>query len=154
MLTETEAKAQIQLKDDLVELIETQKLSSIQMISSKLSLTEDEARLRLIDLVNEGVLDGALTEDGTRFFLSSVTISDAPIIRSNAESLVLERPDTTIGKYSVFAGLASIIAGFVIRGLSGFIESLANMGAAAILLGMMLLAGGWLYISRKQVSLT
>ncbi|MDF1540147.1 MAG: hypothetical protein P1Q69_14725 [Candidatus Thorarchaeota archaeon] len=154
MLTETEAKAQIQLKDDLVELIETQKLSSIQMIALKLGFAEDDVRSRLADLIDEGAIDGTLTEDGTRFFLSSVRISDAPIIRSNAESVVLEQPDTKIGKYGAIAGLASIIAGFVMRGLSGLAESLANMGAAAILLGIMLLAGGWLYISRKQVSLT
>jgi len=154
MLTETSAKQQVDPENAMVELIETQKLSSISMIASKLELDEDDIRIHLSDLVNAGAINGTLTEDGTRFFLSSIRVSEAPIIRTNTESVAIEQPDTKIGKYVAMAGLSSIIAGFVIRGLSGSLESFANIGASAILMGMALLAGGWLYVSRKQVSLT
>lgn len=153
MLTETEANAQVQLKDDLVELIETFKLSSISMIASRLNLDEDGVRSRLNYLIAEGAIQGTLTEDGSRFFLSDVRVSDAPIIRPNDQSIAIEQPDTKVGKYVAFAGLASIIAGAVMRGLGGIMESLGNIGASAILLGIVLLAGGWLYISQKQVSI-
>lgn len=154
MLTETGAKQQVEIDDAIVELIETQKLSSISMIASILELDEDDVRLHLSDLVKAGAINGFLNEDGTRFFLSSIKVSEAPIIHTNTESVVLEQPDTRIGKYIAIAGLFSIIAGFVMRGLSGFSESFTNIGASAILMGIALLAAGWLYVSRKQVSLT
>ena len=143
----------IQLNDELVEFIESNKISSIQMIASRLGLEEENVRQRLIELMNDGLIEGTLTEDGSRFFLASVKVSDAPAIRSNTETIVIEYPDTSMGKYTALAGLASIIGGFILRGLSGLMETLANIGAASILLGIALLAGGWLYISRKQVSI-
>jgi hypothetical protein len=123
------------------------------MIASHLEMEEEAVLTKIEELISAGILVGKISEDGTRFFMSNVKVSDAPIIPSKNESVELVTPDTSVGKYAVLAGIASIVSGFVLRSLTGLTLAMSNMGTSLILVGFMTLAAGWLYISRKQVSL-
>ncbi|MFW9850708.1 MAG: hypothetical protein ACFFF4_16390 [Candidatus Thorarchaeota archaeon] len=153
MLSETTSNQKVEIEDPIVEAIEKYKMSSIAMIASQLDMEEESVIDRIQELLSTGLLNGSLSEDQARFYRTDIVVSKAPIIRSNDQTVELEKPDTRAGKYAAYAGLASIIGGFVIRGLAGLEVSLSNMGASMILLGIIVLASGWLYVSRKQVSI-
>jgi hypothetical protein len=152
MITETAASQKVEVDDPIVDAIERYKMSSISMIASHLEM-EDEAVLnRIKELVSDGTLAGKISEDETRFFKSDVKVSEAPIIRSNDESVEIVHPDTSVGKYMMLTGIASIVSGLILRSLTGITLALTNMGTSLTLVGFIVLAAGWLYISRKESS--
>jgi hypothetical protein len=152
MITETAASKKVEVDDPIIDVIERYKISSISMMASHLEMQEEVVLNRIKELLSAGTLTGKISEDETRFFKSDVKVSDAPIIRSNAESVELVHPDTSVGKYMMLTGIASIVSGLVLRSLTGIALALTNMGTSLTLVGFVVLAAGWLYISRKEAS--
>ena len=152
MITSTTAKESLQEDNPLIEYIETSNVSSIEMIARALQMDEDDVRNQLEDLLTVGLLHGIISEDGSRFFKSDVRVSSAPSIRSNAEELVLESADTTTSKYLMVGGILSIVGGLITRALTPLSETLQSIGASFVLMGIAILAGGWLMLSRKTSS--
>ncbi|MCK5239676.1 MAG: hypothetical protein KAR33_09030 [Candidatus Thorarchaeota archaeon] len=154
MLTETAANQKVDVEDPIVEVIERYKMSSISMIASHLEMEEETVLIKIEELISAGTLVGKLSEDGTRFFKSNVKVSEAPVIPSTYQAVEIEEPDTKVGKYSMIAGIASIVSGLVLRSITGLSLAMTNMSTSLTLFGFVILAAGWLYISRKQVSIT
>ncbi|MFW9910802.1 MAG: hypothetical protein ACFFEF_19780 [Candidatus Thorarchaeota archaeon] len=153
MISETASESQLKINDELIDLIEVQRLSSLDMIAAKLGSDIDDVRNQIQEYIDGGRLRGSISEDGARFFSSNVKKSEAPIIRQNNEAIALETPDNRNGKYAMLLGLGSIIVGASVRGLGSFFPGIQNFGASMILIGIVTLAAGWLYISRRQVSI-
>jgi hypothetical protein len=152
MLTEKTSNKQIKIEDPVVEAIERYKMSSISIIASHIEKDEEVVLETIKDYISSGVLTGKLSEDETRFFKSDVKVSDAPVVRSNKESVELVQPDTSVGKYLMLTGIISIISGLVLRSLTGITLALTNMGTSLTLVGFIILASGWLFISRKEAT--
>jgi hypothetical protein len=137
------------LKIQVYRAVSEQKISSLQMISQMIGETEDATRYALQELIDEGSLDGVLTEDGTRFFLSEVKVSDAPIAGTHEEYAINHR-DTRVGKAVFLSGIAVMIGGFIARGLMTVLPVMEHVGSSIVLLGMAVLAAGWLQVSRSM----
>ncbi|MFW9920445.1 MAG: hypothetical protein ACFFED_12655 [Candidatus Thorarchaeota archaeon] len=152
MITSTETNQTSQEYDPLLEFLETSGVSSIQMIASALETDEESIITQIENLIGLGILHGYITEDRTRFFKSDIKMSKAPSIRSNAEELIIEHPNTKNSKYAMVGGIVSIIGGLVGRSIAPASEVLQSIGASFVLIGMIILAGGWLFLSKQTSS--
>ena len=110
MLTETAANQKVDIEDPIAEVIERYKMSSISMIASHLEMEEEIVLIKIEELISSGILDGRVSDDGTRFYMSNVKVSEAPVIPSTYQSVEIEDPDTRVGKYSMIDGIASILS--------------------------------------------
>ena len=112
--------------------------------------TEEEARIALQELVSEGSLVGKFTEDGTRFFLSDVKVSEAPILAPADVGYEIETKSSKVPKMVVLSGMILIAIGFVLRGLTAFSQILENAGGAVIMIGLATLMVGWMMFSKMN----
>ena len=152
MLTEKASSNKVEIGDPIVEAIERYKMSSISMIASHIDKEEEDVIEIIKEYVSSGVLAGRLSEDETRFFKSDVKVSNAPIIRSNQATVEFVQPDTSVGRYVMLTGIASIVSGLLLRSLTGITLAMTNMGTSLTLVGFIILAAGWFYISRKEAT--
>lgn len=153
MITSTEANQSICEADLIRDLIESSGISSIQSIASAVEMDEDAVVRNIENLIQAGSLNGYLTDDKTRFFKSDVRLSDAPSIRSHSEGLIFEHPDTRSNRYAMLGGVLSIIGGLVVRAVIPLNEMIQSIGSSFVLIGMVILASGWLLLSRKASSI-
>ena len=138
----------VDLKAQVYQAVAQQKISSLDKIAQIVGSSEDLTREAIVDLMAEGSLQGSMTEDGRRFFLSNVKVSDAPVAIKHEEYKIAE-PDTRLGKTVFAGGIATMIAGFVLRGLLTINPVLEHVGAGVLLIGMVILVAGWLHVSRS-----
>ena len=138
----------VDLKAQVYRAVAQQKISSLDKIAQIVGSSEDLTREAIVDLMAEGSLQGSMTEDGRRFFLSNVKVSDAPVAIKHEEYKIAE-PDTRLGKTVFAGGIATMIAGFVLRGLLTINPVLEHVGAGVLLIGMVILVAGWLHVSRS-----
>lgn len=122
-------------------------LSSIQMISTRLGIGEDETRSLIQDLVGSGHLHGRLSEDGTRFFRSDVRVSEAPIVRRHEEPVETQL-NTQPGKIASVIGLAMIVIGELLPD-SLWSGLFSDVNAAIVILGVVAFIVGLMMISRS-----
>ncbi len=80
MLTETAANQKVDIEVPIVEVIERYKMSSISMIASHLEMEEETVLIKIEELISAGILDGRVSDDGTRFYMSNVKVSVAPVV--------------------------------------------------------------------------
>lgn len=125
----------------LTRLVAEQNMSSVSMISEQLGIDEDTARDYLQDLVEQGELEGYITEDGSRFFKSEVHMTSAPIVALN-EDWTPETHETKYGKIIFVFGLALIIAGQVVPRILVNDSLSLGIGAALAMIGFIALLGG------------
>ena len=152
MITSTRTDESSQTEHPLIEYLDSSNISSIELIARAIRMNEEDVVLTLEGFIESGLVHGTISDDKTRFFKSNVQISSAPSIRSNAEELIIESPDTSVSKYTMFGGLASIIGGLVTRALTPLSDTFQSIGASFVLIGIAILAGGWLMLSRKTSS--
>ena len=152
MITSTKTNQVIEDTSPLVDFIESSGISSIQLIASALQTDEEKVVSEIEYLLQIGMLYGYITEDKSRFFKEDVTVSKAPSIRSNTEDFIIQHPDTRSSKYTMIGGFLSIIGGFVTRALLPLSETAQSIGSAFVLIGMAILAAGWLYLSKQTSS--
>jgi hypothetical protein len=139
----------VDVKTQVYRVVSDHKISSLQMISHMIGETEESTRSALKELIDEGSLDGTLTNDGNRFFLSDVKVSDAPIAGKHEEYVIRHR-DTRIGKAVFVSGVTMMIGGFIARGFMTVLPIMEHIGSSVVLLGMAVLAAGWLQVSRSM----
>jgi hypothetical protein len=138
------------LKTRLYQVVAENKISSLSMICGMIGAEEEQTRLIIEELVDEGTLEGSFTSDGQRFFLSKVKVSTAPIESSKDEGYVIEKADTRQGKMILLSGLAMMIAGYIVRGFVSIFEISEQVGTAVLMVGLAVLIIGWLMITRAD----
>jgi hypothetical protein len=120
------------------------------MISNLTGLDEDLVREAIEELVTEGSLTGSFTEDGSRFFLSDVKTSEAPVAVKHDAGIELKRADTKNAKIVGISGFAMLIAGQILRSLIAIHPGMDNAGTAFFMIGLMMIIVGWYQYSRLE----
>ncbi|MGY5875592.1 MAG: hypothetical protein RTU30_07590 [Candidatus Thorarchaeota archaeon] len=146
MVQNTTSSDPTQLKDNLREIVEHSNMSSIEMISEALGTDEEQTTDLLLELVEDGILSGHLTEDGTRFYRSDVKTSDAPV-SAVIDDLVFEQRERGNSFYVPLAGLIVFIAGQIIHQVFGHIENLYGVTSGIVMGGLILLVLGLIYVA-------
>ena len=138
------------LKTRLYETVAVGKVSSLEMISNLTGLEEDLVREAIEELVTEGSLEGAFTEDGKRFFLTDVKTSDAPVAAARDTGLEIKKVDTKNAIYVGITGVAMLILGQILRSLIAIHPGMENAGVTFFMLGLVVLIVGWYQYSRLE----
>jgi hypothetical protein len=151
MVVDSVARGFTDAKSQLIDVVSVQKFSSLEMISRKVGRSEDDTRQAIEEMLNEGVLHGRFSEDGNRFFLSDVRVSEAPILREH-QDYVIEEVDNRLGKFVFIAGILMMISGLVARGFISVNPAMEHIGGAIFMVGMAVMAAGWLQVGRNTPS--
>jgi hypothetical protein len=138
------------VKTRLYETVKVAKVSSLEMISNLTGIEEELVREAIEELVNEGSLNGSFTEDGSRFFLSDVKTSEAPVAVVHDAGLEIERADTKTAKIVGISGLAMLIAGQILRSLVAIHPGMDNAGTSFFMIGLVMIIVGWYQYSRLE----
>ena len=147
MIIEHSSSNPVELKTRLCQIVLENKISSIEKLS-EIAETEEEARLTLQELVSEGFLNGTFTEDGSRFFLSDVKVSEAPTLGPVDLGPEIEVKDSRLSKTVLISGIGMMAVGQLLRGLAAMGEIIVNSGSAVFMIGLAVLIGGWMMFSR------
>ena len=150
MIIEHSSSSPIELRTRLCQVVLDNRISSIEKLSELTGMEEEEARIALQELVSEGSLVGKFTEDGTRFFLSDVKVSEAPILAPADVGYEIETKSSKVPKMVVLSGMILIAIGFVLRGLTAFSQILENAGGAVIMIGLATLMVGCMMFSKMN----
>jgi len=134
-------------RERLYELVAQGKISSVDLICKQSGMDEDSARELLTELIEDGSLNGDFSEDGSRFFLSDVKVSDAPVLFRNDE-LEIEEVNTSSAKIVAITGLAALILGWIFQRLTGIHPGMANAGVALVMVGLIVMTAGCIQFSR------
>jgi len=137
-------------KEKLVRLVLDEDISSILLLSEKLELEDDVVRNLLEQLVQEGALNGYLTEDGKRFFRKDVEVSDKPIIHHEAPPSRMVEKDEKAQKSVAIFGMFMIIIGVIMLLTSQGDISIENFATALLLVGGVFAMCGCYIIGRRK----
>jgi len=138
------------LKERLVHLVTANDLSSVQMMSSKLGIPEEEVRIILTELTQEGTLNGYLTEDGKRYFKHDAKVSEAPVIQGREDVPDFMKFDTRPGKIAALFGMVVAVIGAYGLMISGNNLQIENFGAVLTLIGVAVTIAGFYYLSMRK----
>ena len=138
------------MKERLVLLVKVDDLSSVQMMSSDLGISEEEVRIFLTELTQEGTLNGYLSEDGERYFKRDVKVSEAPVIHREEDVPDFLKFDTRPGRIAAIFGLA--LAAIGVFGLvnSGDDLQMENFSAVLTLIGAVVTMAGLFYLTMRK----
>ncbi|MFW9908231.1 MAG: hypothetical protein ACFFEF_06620 [Candidatus Thorarchaeota archaeon] len=134
------------LKRRITKLIKSN-LSSIKMIAEQLE-TSDEIVLELVaELIEERVVKGSISPDGSRFFRSDLGTPDL------SQEAIQEEPEPAkssllIPKLITLVGASLFVAGQVLIRMVAEEVPLHNSAGAMVFLGMFTFIGGLLSFSR------
>ena len=136
------------IENGLVNLVNYEGYSSIEFLSDKLCIGEENVREMIKKLVAEGELQGSISSDGSRFYKSNVKVSTAPKIAKSESDITIETPSQKLGVYIIFLGIAIIATGIL---LPQFL-SIDLMGGGVdffiIISGFVALLSGLCYVSK------
>jgi len=131
-------------------LIKDANLSSIEVMSEELGVNQEEVRMMLHELLEQGVLRGRITEDGIRFFQDGLRVSEQPSVSVKEKEPRLLKYSTKPGRYVAEAGLAVVVISYLsIVIFHGNID-VENIAVGMILVGLLLLAAGCYYVGRRK----
>jgi hypothetical protein len=150
MIIDKSSSELFDLKTRLYQVIAENKISSLSMICDMVGAEEEQTRSIIEELVDEGTLEGSFTSDGQRFFLSEVKVSTAPLAPIKDEGYVIKKANTRQGKMVLLSGLVMMIAGYITRGLISISEIAGQIGTALLMVGLAVLAAGWLMYTRAD----
>ena len=136
------------VKTRLYEIVVVSKISSLEMISEHTGVDEDSTRELLQELVKDGSIGGSFSEDGKRFFLSNVKISEAPVIMRYDKDLEIERVNTKTAKMVGVLGLFILVIGWAFQSLTGIHQGLQTAGIALFMVGIVVMTAGCIQFSR------
>ena len=136
-------------KDGLIDLVMNKNVSGIQILADRLKISTEEAIELINELLEDGKLNGTLTEDGSRFFKSDVKLSAAPTI---------EREDAppSFMDFNTKPAIATVVVGIIIMVFGLVINAFAldvveqNFAAVLIFVGLMIFLAGLYIISRRK----
>lgn len=139
-----------QAKEDLVTLVNEKHISAVQIMANRLGIEEDEVRNLLTQLIEEGLLDGHITEDGSRFYRSNVEVEVTP--ESVEEEYVPDfmKYNTKPGKLVAYVGIMVMVFGGIIYVLSAANLYYQNIGMVLLLFGLIALLVGGYWIGRRK----
>jgi hypothetical protein len=136
-------------RSDLVNLVMDENVSAIQILVDRLEITSEEVMELIEELVDEGKLNGSLTEDGKRFFKSEVKLSDAPTIERE------EKPPSFL-QFNRKPGIITVVIGFIILAAGLIINSFAveyaeqTLAGIVNFTGLIIIMGGFYWISLRK----
>ncbi len=148
MIIEQSSSNPVELKTRLCQIVLENRISSIEKLSEITGTEVEDARVALYELVSEGSLNGSFTEDGSRFFLSDIKVSDAPIIGPVDLGPEIEVQDSKLSKTVVISGIIMMAAGYLLRGFVAMGEIMVNTGSILFIIGLAVLIGGWMIFSK------
>ena len=137
-------------KEKLVHLVTVDDLSSVQMFSGELGISQEEVRILLTELTQEGTLNGYLTEDGERYFKRGAKVSEAPVIHREEDIPDFMKFDTRPGRIAAIFGLA--LAAIGVYGLVNAGDNLQveNFSAVLTLIGAIVTIAGLFYLTMRK----
>ncbi len=138
------------MKERLVHLVNVDDLSSVQMMSSDLGIAEEEVRILLTELTQEGTLNGYLTEDEERYFKRDAKVSEAPVIPRKEDVPDFMKFDTRPGKIAAIFGLALAAIGAYGLVTAGDNLQMENFGAVLTLIGVIVTMAGAFYLTMRK----
>ncbi len=136
-------------KDELVALVMNENVSAIQILEDRLSIPSEEVVELIKELLEDGKLNGTLTEDSTRFFKSDVKLSEAPAIERE------EAPPEFLS-FNARPAIVTAIIGFIVVAAGVIVNAFAsnpleqNFAAILILLGVMITIVGLYCVSQRK----
>ncbi|RDE15243.1 MAG: hypothetical protein C4K48_04150 [Candidatus Thorarchaeota archaeon] len=132
----------------LTMLILQENISAIVILSERTGLKTDDVVDMINELMSKGRLKGTLTEDGSRFFKSSVKVSDARVIPREEKLPAFLSYNTKPGKVTAIVGLLILASGGIVTILAtDLVEQ--NFAVLLILIGLVLLLLGLYFIARR-----
>ncbi|MFW9847871.1 MAG: hypothetical protein ACFFF4_01960 [Candidatus Thorarchaeota archaeon] len=140
----------IDVKERLTHLVNEQDLSAIQLLASEVGLTEEETLEILRIALNEGLIDGYITEDNKRIFKHDVAVSDRPSIAGEETPPDFLSYNSAPGKAIAFIGFLVIIAALIILATSGGIIYYENLGTIFLLFGVVITLSGCYWVGRRK----
>jgi len=136
-------------RERLYEIVAVSKISSIEMICEHAGIDEESTRELLTELIDEGSINGSFSEDGSRFFLSDVKVSDAPVLMRNDDPEI-KKVNTRSAKIISIIGLSSLILGWVFQRLTSIHQGMENAGVALIMIGLVVMTAGCIQFSKEN----
>jgi len=120
------------------------------MFSGELGISQEEVRILLTELTEEGTLKGYLTEDGKRYFKRDTKISEAPVIPREETVPDFLKFDTRPGKIAAVFGL--VLAAIGAYGLvnAGDNLQMENFSAVLTLIGAVVAMAGGFYLTMRK----
>lgn len=137
------------MKDRLIDLIMIENVSAIETMANELKTTSEEVIELLNKLVESGDLSGVLTQDGKRFFKSTVKLSDAPRIERKETPPSFMTFNTRPAIATATVGFLLIAAGVIVNAFAADIVE-QNFAAVLILFGLIILMSGLYCLSRRK----
>ena len=135
-------------KSQLIKLIQTENISAIVTMSEKLKVDPEDVIIIINELLSSGVLQGSITEDGSRFFKSTVKVSAAPVIQRDDELPKFLSYNTRPGKFTAVIGFLILAGGVIFNAFASNIEE-QNFATIFILIGLLVLLVGLYLIARR-----
>ncbi|MFX0108868.1 MAG: hypothetical protein ACFE7R_11325 [Candidatus Hodarchaeota archaeon] len=108
----------------------------------------DKVRNLLQEMIEGGEIDGQLTEDGMRFFLNDVKLSDKPIVPSVETPPAFMRYDTRPGIFLSFLGAFILVGGLWLFPMAETVRD-QDTSSIIILIGSLIILAGCCQISRR-----
>jgi hypothetical protein len=137
-------------KSKLVSLVNDKDISAVQLMADRLGIDEDGVRKLLIELVEEGLLDGHISEDGRRFFKSKVNVQATPETVEQEYVPEFMKYNTKIGKLVAYIGIMiMVLAGAFVVFLSNSVYY-QNLGLVLLLVGLIITLAGLYWIGRRK----
>ncbi|MGY5860005.1 MAG: hypothetical protein RTU63_11600 [Candidatus Thorarchaeota archaeon] len=136
-------------KDLLVNLVVKHNISAIITMSDKLKIEPEEVTELINELLSEGKLQGAFTEDGARFFRSDAKVSDAPVIPSEVKLPEFLSYDTRPG-YTIAIIGGIILLGAALVNIYATNISEQNIAAGLFFIGLFILFGGLYLVTKRK----
>jgi hypothetical protein len=135
-------------KSQLLKLILKENISAIVTMSEKLDAKPSDVISMINTLLSTGELEGSLTEDGSRFFKSSVKVSAAPLIHREEEPPKFLSYNARPGKVIAVIGFLVLIGGVIINAIASNAD-VQNFAAILMLIGLPVFLIGLYLIARR-----
>lgn len=135
-------------EESLVNLILKENISAIVTMAERLRIPSEEVKTKIQELIDRGELSGNLTEDGQRFFKSTITVSSAPTISHEEKQPEFLTYNTMPGKIIAVVGFFVLAGGIIVNAIAVEIQE-QNIAIILILIGLMVFLIGLYLIARR-----
>ena len=132
----------------LTRLILQENISAIAILRERTGLKTDDVIDMINELMGKGKLNGTLTEDGSRFFKSTVKVSDARVIPRDEKLPEFLSYNTKPGKVTAIVGFLILASGAVVTVFASDLQE-QNFAALLMLIGLLVFLLGLYFIARR-----
>jgi hypothetical protein len=135
-------------REKLLEAVKKEHLTSIPVIADRLDLDPEKVKEMLRSLVEEGELEGYITDDGSRFFRRDVEIKHK--VKSTEEDV------PPFMKFDPLPGRIAAAIGFIVVAVSlaGYLLSpdmeTSNFMLIVLLIGLAIMLSGCYYLGTRK----